>query len=307
MPDRYDPKVSVRPLERAETALEASARTTIRWSNWPGSCPAGRPVDPPPAEAKAGFRRSDAAAGDDVARDLEAELLNDLQASFRGHSRAAAAPPPPHADTGAQPCADWHRPRRRVPSRRDACARRAAQPTPGAGTLRPAAAARQAPAPRRPRRGSARAPSEAPLPALARGHRSRRRPPMFRRASPTTAPRKAGTTVPRATARRAGAAGAAASAAACAGCRQADRWFRPAEPAARSDRANLRPCTRPPAPPKPAPPSRRFAPGRPAETAGSPSRRSVASRFAPPRAAARTPRRRRHRRRSARRSRSGRR
>lgn len=100
MPDRYDPKLSVRPpsdrntadAHRAKPAEDdplvelakiVSGRSTHGGA---GSSPRGRTVPAAPAPARP--------AEPDILADLEAELLSDLQASFSAIKDTFTAPPP---------------------------------------------------------------------------------------------------------------------------------------------------------------------------------------------------------------------
>src|SRR6478609_5718024 len=93
MADRYDPKLSVRPLSERRPAATSSdedplvelARIVSGRSTFdPGPSPRNKtvPVAPVPSSEPG------------LANDLESELLNDLQASF-SLLREPANPPPP--------------------------------------------------------------------------------------------------------------------------------------------------------------------------------------------------------------------
>jgi hypothetical protein len=119
MPDRYDPKLSVRPPGERKTAETPSDSDPLAEL---ARIVSGRPpFDPTPA-AKAKSLPAAVQPEPDVERDLEAELLNDLQASFAAireplESVGAAVaddepeaepepeppPPPPPVARAAQP------------------------------------------------------------------------------------------------------------------------------------------------------------------------------------------------------------
>lgn len=91
MPDRHDPKLSVRPLRDRRPDVEPSDDPLAELAR----IVTGRtPLDP------GGTRGSDAPedgdrSGDDLVDDLETELLNDLQASFAALNDPADTPSPP--------------------------------------------------------------------------------------------------------------------------------------------------------------------------------------------------------------------
>jgi hypothetical protein len=99
MPDRYDPKLSVRPPGERKTAEASSDSDPLAEL---ARIVSGRPpFDPPPA-GKGKAVASAPPPEPDVERDLEAELLNDLQASFAAIreplENATAAEPDPQPE-----------------------------------------------------------------------------------------------------------------------------------------------------------------------------------------------------------------
>ncbi len=195
MPDRYDPKVSVRPLsERRSASASTEDDPLVELAR----LVTGRsPFDP----AASGRNKAAPAVANshvpDPSHDLESELLSDLQASFaaiRDQVAPASPPPTPAAQKQAQPAA----PRPAAPSSiRTAPPRPAPAPAmPDAGLegdeappLRPAANARQDDRPGRPEaapgvRPAARAPSP---------QAKQSEPPSFFRPSRGAAPGRADT------------------------------------------------------------------------------------------------------------------
>ena len=105
MPDRYDPKLSVRPLGERKTADPSSDSDPLAEL---ARIVSGRaPFDPPAGKSKA--VPAPPAPEPDVERDLEAELLNDLQASFAAirepleNAGAAISPPEPSPELPVLP------------------------------------------------------------------------------------------------------------------------------------------------------------------------------------------------------------
>ncbi|MCP4386085.1 MAG: hypothetical protein GY798_32550 [Hyphomicrobiales bacterium] len=100
MPDRYDPKLTVRPpgdrrpvaSDEGDDPLAELARIVTGRASF----------DPPPAEKGKTVPAPEEAAENDIAADLESELLNDLQASFAalGEPFGESEPAPPE---GGQP------------------------------------------------------------------------------------------------------------------------------------------------------------------------------------------------------------
>lgn len=80
MPDRYDPKLTVRPPGERKQAAAAGEDDPLAEL---ARIVTGRSTfDPPPAEKSRTVPASDDAGDSDLNADLESELLNDLQASF---------------------------------------------------------------------------------------------------------------------------------------------------------------------------------------------------------------------------------
>jgi hypothetical protein len=108
MPDRYDPKLSVRPPGERKTAEASSDSDPLAEL---ARLVSGRvPFDAPPA-ARGKAVAAPPAPEPDVERDLEAELLNDLQASFaairepleNASTVVSASDPPPEPAPLPQP------------------------------------------------------------------------------------------------------------------------------------------------------------------------------------------------------------
>ncbi len=98
MPDRYDPKLSVRPL--SERRPEAAAQDDDPLAELARIVTGRSTFDPPPAAKSKTVPAADSSPEADLARDLESELLNDLQASF------AALREPFEAEQPAEPPAE---------------------------------------------------------------------------------------------------------------------------------------------------------------------------------------------------------
>src|SRR5579871_4068133 len=92
MADRYDPKLSVRPLSERKPAPGAAGEDPLVEL---ARIVSGRSTFDPAPAARAKTVPVNGAVASDVAlaNDLESELLNDLQASFS--STFYASPPPP--------------------------------------------------------------------------------------------------------------------------------------------------------------------------------------------------------------------
>ena len=121
MPDRYDPKLSVRPAGERKAADPSSDPDPLAEL---ARIVSGRtPFDPPPS-AKGKAVPAPPPPEPDVERDLEAELLNDLQASF------AAIREPLENAGAAVPAAGAAVPAARIAAPRAEPPPRAAAPSP---------------------------------------------------------------------------------------------------------------------------------------------------------------------------------
>ena len=92
MSDRYDPKLSVRPP--SERRPEAAAQDDDPLAELARIVTGRSTFDPPPAARSKTVPAADSSPEADLARDLESELLNDLQASFAALREPFEAQPP---------------------------------------------------------------------------------------------------------------------------------------------------------------------------------------------------------------------
>src|ERR1700730_297182 len=111
MADRYDPKLSVRPLSERKPASPASAGED-RLVELARIVSGRSTFDPGPAARTKTVPVNGAVASDvALANDLESELMNDLQASFSSTFYAPPPPPPPPpAPAAAKPAAPATKP-----------------------------------------------------------------------------------------------------------------------------------------------------------------------------------------------------
>ena len=303
MPDRYEPKVSVRPLsERRPAQSQADDDPLIELARIVSGRTTADPV--PPARPKPASA-APTTTGYDFAGDLEAELLNDLQASFatiRDPRRsttpapaAAPATPPPAVATRPAPAPA---PRAAPPS--SPAPAPAARPTQAAAASTEPQLRATAPAPvkRPPPPAAPAARSEAPLPARPAAKAIREPSPPAHVPAPRTTERPASVERPERKVSAATAPSAPPRApapsrppSASSGVGENNAWFRPAKAGSAERAAPTNPAPRAPVTPAPPKPSLPEPAARASSTRWDPPEQeaaaSVASRFAPPRAAAR--------------------